>query len=194
MRSAQIQRKTNETDIVLAIDLDSDGSTIDCPVGFMSHMLELFSRHGGFFMDISCDGDTYVDDHHSTEDIGIALGAAFAEAMGDKRGIKRYGSIILPMDEALILASVDISGRGALYFDAPIPTEKVGTFDTELVKEFFEAFARNSGITLHIRKIAGDNSHHIIEGIFKAVARALREALSEDERFGGVIPSTKGML
>lgn len=194
MRTSQIQRKTNETDIALAIDLDSDGSSIDCPVGFLTHMLELFSRHGGFFLDLSCEGDTCVDDHHSTEDIGIALGQAFREAMGDKRGIKRYASIILPMDEALILASVDVSGRGALYFDAQIPTEKVGTFDTELVREFFEAFARNSGITLHIRKLAGENSHHIIEGIFKAVARSLREALSEDERFRGVIPSTKGML
>lgn len=194
MRTSQIQRKTNETDIALAIDLDSDGSSIDCPVGFLTHMLELFSRHGGFFLDLSCEGDTCVDDHHSTEDIGIALGQSFREAMGDKRGIKRYASIILPMDEALILASVDVSGRGALYFDAQIPTEKVGTFDTELVREFFEAFARNSGITLHIRKLAGENSHHIIEGIFKAVARSLREALSEDERFRGVIPSTKGML
>ena len=194
MRSAHIQRKTNETDIALAIDLDSDGSSIDCPVGFLTHMLELFSRHGGFFLDLSCEGDTYVDDHHSTEDIGIALGQAFAQAMGDKRGIKRYGSIILPMDEALILASVDISGRGELYFDATIPTEKVGTFDTELVKEFFAAFARNSGMTLHIRELAGENSHHIIEGIFKAAARSLREALSEDERFSSLIPSTKGML
>lgn len=195
MRNADIKRKTDETDIRLTLEIDGTGrSDIKSGVGFMDHMLELFTRHGGFDLALECRGDTYVDDHHSVEDIGIVLGEAFRTALGDRRGIARYADRTVPMDESLILAAVDISGRGALYFDARMPSQKVGTFDTELVKEFFTAFAVNAGITLHIREIAGENTHHIIEGMFKAVSRALRDACSVDPSFSDVIPSTKGVL
>ncbi len=195
MRTAEINRKTNETDIKLSLDLDGTGkSEINSGVGFLDHMLTLFARHGRFDLKLSCDGDTYVDDHHSVEDIGIALGQAFAQALADKRGIIRYGSFILPMDETLILAAVDISGRSYLNFDLNIPTQKVGTFDTELCEEFFLGFVRNSDMTMHLKQLEGKNSHHIIEGTFKCVARALRQAVSVDEAFKDEIPSTKGVL
>lgn len=195
MRTAEVLRKTKETDIELKINLDGTGeSVIDTGVGFMDHMLTLFSKHGRFDLEVKCNGDTEVDDHHSVEDIGIALGTAFKEALGNKAGIERYGNMIMPMDESLILTSVDISGRGALYFTLDIPTEKVGTFDTELVEEFFIAFARNAELTLHMRKLAGKNSHHIIEGAFKSVARSLKMAVKIDEKFRNDIPSTKGAL
>ena len=198
MREAEIRRRTNETDIELSLSLDAaeteDGKNIKSGVGFLDHMLTLFARHGGFSLKLSCRGDTWVDDHHSTEDIGIALGQAFLTALSDKRGIRRYASLVLPMDEALILCAVDISGRGAFYTDVDFPSEKIGSFDTELVEEFMRAFAVNAGITLHIRKLAGANSHHIAEGCFKALGRALREAVSYDTRFQDEIPSTKGLL
>lgn len=194
-RTAEIERKTAETDIKLALSLDGRGkSEISTPCGFLFHMMTLFARHGRFDIDLKCTGDTFVDYHHTVEDTGIVLGTAFKTALGDKRGIKRYGSIILPMDEALILSSVDISGRVHLSFDVRVPTEKVGDFDTELVQEFWLGFVRGSEITLHIKQLAGDNSHHIIEGIFKACARAIREAVSADERSENEIPSTKGVL
>ena len=194
-RQAEIHRATAETVIDLKLQMDGDGtSDIDSGVGFLDHMLTLFSRHGGFTLTLRCKGDTQVDDHHSVEDIGIALGQALAQAMGDKQGIVRYGSCALPMDEALLLCAVDCSGRGGYYGALQIPTEKVGSFDTELVAEFFIALARNAGITLHLRQLAGENSHHIIEGAFKAAARCLRQALSTDARFAGEIPSTKGVL
>ena len=195
MRSAEIKRTTAETDIVLTLNTDGKGvAECDTGCGFLNHMLTLFAKHGRFDLKVICKGDTDVDDHHTVEDIGIALGQAFARALGDKRGIRRYGDITLPMDEALILAAVDLSGRGAFYGALDIPTEKVGRFDTELCREFFIAFARDAGVTLHIRQLAGDNSHHIIEGAFKATARALAEAVSIDSRFADEIPSTKGML
>lgn len=195
MRTAEINRKTNETDIKLSLDLDGTGKCeINSGVGFLDHMLTLFARHGRFDLKLSCDGDTYVDDHHSVEDIGIALGQAFAQALADKRGIIRYGSFILPMDETLILAAVDISGRSYLNFDLHIPTQKVGAFDTELCEEFFLGFVRNSDMTMHLKQLEGKNSHHIIEGTFKCVARALRQAVSVDEAFKDEIPSTKGVL
>ena len=195
MRESEIKRKTAETDISLSLCVDGTGKAeISTGIGFLDHMLTLFARHGRFDLCITCKGDTCVDDHHSTEDIGIALGQALRQALGDKKGICRYGDIILPMDEALILASVDISGRGMLCLSADFRTEKIGTFDTELVEEFFQAFATNAGITLHIRQLDGKNSHHIAEGMFKAVARALRKALSIDEAARDEIPSTKGVL
>lgn len=195
MRTADLIRTTAETDINLSLCLDGTGSAdIQSGVGFLDHMLTLFARHGGFDLKISCKGDTYVDDHHTVEDIGIALGQAFGKALGDKKGICRYGDITLPMDEALILSAVDISGRGYLGLDLSIPSQKVGTFDTELVEEFFLAFVRSADITLHIRQLAGKNSHHIIEGTFKAVGRALRQAVAMDARFADTIPSTKGVL
>ena len=195
MRSAEIIRKTNETDIALTLELEGTGeSEIETGVGFLDHMLTLFSRHGRFNLTINCEGDTYVDDHHSVEDIGIALGQAFKEALGDKRGIVRYGECTLPMDEALILTAVDLSGRSYLGYDLGIPTEKVGAFDTELVEEFFLGFVRNCGCSLHIRKLAGTNAHHIIEGAFKSVARTLKAAVSVDPDFAFEIPSTKGVL
>ncbi|MDO4974457.1 MAG: imidazoleglycerol-phosphate dehydratase HisB [Eubacteriales bacterium] len=195
MRQAEIRRETAETKISLSLDLDGKGGgEIRSGVGFLDHMLTLFARHGGFELSVRCEGDTWVDDHHSVEDIGICLGQAFREALGDKRGIRRYGQRILPMDEALILASADISGRGGCYYALDIPTEKVGSFDTELVEEFFIAFTREAGVTLHLRQMAGKNAHHIIEGAFKAVARALREAVSLDEREADRVPSTKGVL
>lgn len=195
MRESEIKRKTAETDISLSLCVDGTGKAeISTGIGFLDHMLTLFARHGRFDLCITCKGDTCVDDHHSTEDIGIALGQALRQALGDKKGICRYGDIILPMDEALILASVDISGRGLLCLSAEFRTEKIGTFDTELVEEFFQAFAANAGITLHIRQLDGRNSHHIAEGIFKAVARAMRKAVSIDEAARDEIPSTKGVL
>ncbi|MDD7160906.1 MAG: imidazoleglycerol-phosphate dehydratase HisB [Candidatus Ornithospirochaeta sp.] len=195
MRKAETERKTGETDITLSLDIDGKGeSEISSGVGFLDHMLTLFSRHGRFDLKLKCIGDTYVDDHHSTEDIAIALGSAFRKALGDKRGIKRYGDIILPMDEALVLASVDISGRSYIRFTSNFQTEKIGTFDVELLEDFFTSFAENAGITLHIRQLDGRNSHHIAEAMFKAVARALRKAVEIDERAKDEIPSTKGVL
>ena len=195
MRKAETVRKTGETDITLSLDIDGKGeSEISSGVGFLDHMLTLFSRHGRFDLKLKCIGDTYVDDHHSTEDIAIALGSAFRKALGDKRGIKRYGDIILPMDEALVLASVDISGRSYIRFTSNFQTEKIGTFDVELLEDFFTSFAENAGITLHIRQLDGRNSHHIAEAMFKAVARALRKAVEIDEKATDEIPSTKGVL
>jgi imidazoleglycerol-phosphate dehydratase len=195
MRTAKIQRKTAETDICLSLNLDGSGvSNIDTGCGFLNHMLTLFAKHGRFDLNVTCKGDIDVDDHHTVEDIGIALGDAFAQALGEKRGIIRYGNIILPMDEALILCAVDISGRSCLCYDLQIPTEKVGTFDTELTEEFYQGFTRRAGLTLHIRQLAGTNSHHIIEGSFKAVARVLRAAVAIDAAYADEIPSTKGVL
>lgn len=195
MRKIDIKRETYETKINLSLEIDGKGkSSCDTGCGFLNHMLTLFAKHGMFDLEVKCDGDTDVDYHHTVEDIGICLGRAFRETLGDKIGIKRYGGIILPMDETLIMAAVDISGRSGVYSDLSIPTEKVGDFDTELCKEFYIAFAREAGITLHIRQIAGENSHHIIEGVFKAVGRVMREACSIDERAKDQMPSTKGML
>jgi len=195
MRTAELTRKTAETDIQLSLNLDGAGvSTIDTGCGFLDHMLTLFARHGRFDLVVKCQGDTYVDDHHTVEDIGICLGDAFAQALGDKRGIRRYGSMTLPMDEALILTAVDISGRGMLCYGLNIPTDKVGTFDTELVEEFLLAFVRRADVTLHVQQLAGKNSHHIIEGMFKSLARSLGEAVAIDPRFSQEIPSTKGVL
>ena len=195
MRQSEISRKTGETDVKILLDLDGTGEyAIDTGVGFLNHMLELFARHGRFNLQVTCKGDTWVDDHHSTEDIGIALGQAFDQALGDKKGITRYGSMLLPMDESLIESAVDISGRGMLVYGLDIPTEKVGSFDTELVEDFFQAFAQNAKCTLHIRQLAGRNSHHIIEGAFKSVARSLRAAVKIDPDTAGEIPSTKGVL
>ena len=193
MRTAEITRKTAETDIMLTLNLDGTGkSTVETGVGFLDHMLTLFAAHGKFDLTVSCQGDTYVDDHHSAEDIGICLGQAFQQALGDKRGITRYGSFLLPMDEALIQTAVDISGRSYLGFGLEIPTEKIGTFDTELVEEFWLAFVRQCPMSLHIRQLAGKNSHHIVEGCFKSVARSLRIAVKSDGT--DEIPSTKGVL
>ena len=195
-RQADISRETAETQVRVALDLDGDPgqSKIATGVGFLDHMLELFARHGGFAAQITCKGDTYVDDHHSVEDIGITLGEAFREALGDRRGIRRYADILLPMDEALVLVAIDISGRGGSYPELAFRSEKIGTFDTELVEEFLAAFAQNAGLTLHVRQIAGRNSHHIAEACFKGLGRAMREAVSIDERFADAIPSTKGTL
>lgn len=195
MRAAEIKRKTNETDISLSLDLDGSGkSEIKCGCGFLEHMLTLFAKHAHFDLTLSCVGDTYVDDHHTVEDIGIALGEAFDKALGDKKGITRYADTILPMDESLILTAVDLSGRSHLSYSLYIPTEKVGTFDTELCEEFFAAFVRSAKCTLHIRKISGSNSHHIIEGAFKSFARTLSCAVKIDGAFKDEIPSTKGVL
>ena len=195
MRSADLTRKTGETDISLAINLDGTGvSSVSTGCGFLDHMLTLFAKHGRFDLTVTCKGDTWVDDHHTVEDIGICLGDAFAQALGDLRGVTRYGSVILPMDEALILTAVDLSGRGMLCYDLDIPTEKVGTFDTELTEEFLLAFVRRSNITLHVRQMARKNSHHIIEGTFKSLARSLRQAVAIDPSCAGEIPSTKGVL
>ena len=212
MRTVNIARKTAETDIHLTLNLDGEGkSAIRSGCGFLDHLLTRFAKHGGFDLTLTCDGDTYVDDHHTVEDIGISLGMAFTQALGDKKGIVRYGSCVLPMDEALILSAVDLSGRDflgyelpipdekvcivdGLSYDLPIPTKQVGSFDTELTQEFWLGFVRNAGATLHIRLLAGTNSHHIIEGTFKSVARTLRQAVAIDSRFADVIPSTKGVL
>lgn len=195
MRTANIQRTTAETSIKLSLDFEGSGAAnIATGCGFLDHMLTLFAKHGRFDLSVACRGDIQVDDHHTVEDIGICLGQAFSEALGDKRGIIRYGSMILPMDEALILTAVDISGRSFLAYELDIPTEKVGTFDTELAEEFWQAFVRTSGITMHIRQLAGKNSHHIIEGLFKAAARCLRQAVSLDTDCLNEIPSTKGVL
>ena len=195
MRTADIRRDTRETRIQLSLNLDGTGKAdIATGVGFLDHMLELFARHGDFDLTVRCQGDTQVDGHHSVEDIGIALGQAFDQALGKKRGVRRYASLCLPMDEALILCAVDLSGRGGYYEELAIPTEKIGAFDTQLVYEFMWAFAANARLTLHLRKLAGCNSHHIVEGAFKALGRALREAAETDPRFRDEIPSTKGML
>ena len=193
MRTSEIQRNTAETKISLKLNLDGRGkSDIDTGVGFLNHMLTLFAAHGKFDLSVSCGGDTDVDDHHSVEDIGICLGQAFQAALGDKRGITRYGSFLLPMDEALILSAVDISGRSCLCYELEIPTEKIGTFDTELVEEFFLGFVRNCPMSLHLRQLAGKNAHHIVEGAFKSLGRALKAAVALDGT--NEIPSTKGVL
>lgn len=195
MRQSEIRRKTAETDIELRLSLDGTGiSDIGTGCGFLDHMLTLFAKHGRFDLFLRCKGDTDVDFHHTTEDVGICLGDAMRTALGDMRGVTRYGHCILPMDEALILTAADLSGRGKLVYRMKIPTEKVGVFDTELAEEFFEAFARRAGITLHIRQLAGKNSHHIIEGAFKSAARTLRAAVRIDPDSAGEIPSTKGLL
>ena len=195
MRSAEVTRKTAETDIRLSLALEGTGrASADTGVGFLDHMLTLFARHGRFDLTAVCRGDTRVDDHHSVEDVGIALGTALCRALGDKRGVRRYGSVLLPMDEALVLCAADLSGRACLRFSADFPSEKIGTFDTELVKEFFLAVTRTAGMTLHLRQLDGENSHHIAEAMFKGFGRALAEAVSIDERAAGEIPSTKGVL
>ncbi len=195
MRTAEINRKTAETDIKLTLNLDGSGkSNINTGCAFLDHMLTLFAKHSRYDLDVFCNGDIEVDFHHSAEDVGISLGQAFCKAIGDKKGTARYGNMILPMDEALILAATDISGRGHLVYDLRIPTEKVGEFDTELVEEFWLGFIRNANITLHIKQLYGSNSHHIIEGAFKAVARSLKQATEIDSRYSNDIPSTKGVL
>ena len=195
MREAVIERKTAETDIYLQLNLDGSGtSQIATGCGFLDHMLTLFAKHGRFDLTVRCQGDTWVDDHHTVEDVGIALGQAFFQALGDKKGICRYGDTTLAMDESLILTAVDISGRACLGYALQIPTQKVGTFETELTEEFFLGFVRNSHMTLHLRQLAGTNSHHIIEGTFKSVARSLRKAVAIDRAFAGDVPSTKGVL
>ena len=195
MRQTEILRKTAETDICLRLNLDGTGKCeISTGVGFLDHMLELFAHHGRFDLAVSCKGDTRVDDHHSVEDIGIALGQAFDRALGEKRGIRRYGQRLLPMDEALILTAIDFSGRSYLGWDLSLPTEKVGTFDTELGQEFFLAFVRNARCTLHLRQLSGGNSHHILEAAFKSAARAIREAVEIEPALADDIPSTKGIL
>lgn len=195
MRKAEIKRTTGETDISLTLNFDGTGVS-DCRTGcgFLDHMLTLFAKHGRFDLTVTCLGDTHVDYHHTVEDIGICLGKAFARCLGDKKGIVRYGDTTLAMDESLILSAVDISGRGGCYYALNIPTQKVGDFDTELCQEFFIAFARDAGITLHLRQLAGCNSHHIIEGTFKSVARSLKKAVAIDKAFAGEVPSTKGIL
>ena len=193
MRTAEITRNTAETNISLKVNLDGTGKTeVSTGVGFLNHMLTLFAAHGKFDLEVRCVGDTDVDDHHSVEDVGICLGQAFRQALGDKRGITRYGSFLLPMDEALILAAVDISGRSSLNDALEIPTEKIGSFDTELVEEFFLGFTRSCPMSLHLRKLAGTNSHHIAEGAFKAFGRAMKAAVALDGT--DKIPSTKGVL
>ena len=195
MRTAQITRKTNETDITLSVNLDGTGRRdIQTGVGFFDHMLDQLARHALIDMDIRATGDLHIDDHHTVEDVGIALGQALTKAMGDKRGIRRYGSFHLAMDDALVRAALDLSGRPYLVWDLDCPTPKIGSFDTELVREFFQALATHGGITLHVTKLAGINSHHIVEAAFKSVARALREALEPDPRSADTIPSTKGTL
>ncbi len=195
MRTSAIERNTAETKIKLSLNLDGTGkSTVDTGCGFLDHMLTLFAKHGRFDLEVICDGDTNVDYHHTVEDIGIVLGTAFCEALGEKKGIERYGDIILPMDEALILTAVDLSGRAYLGFALDIPTEKVGDFDTELVKEFWLGFIRTAQCTLHIKQLAGGNSHHIIEGAFKSAARSLSKAVKINSDYKDEIPSTKGVL
>ena len=194
-RKVSLERNTAETKISLSIDLDGTGKyQVDTGCGFLNHMLELFARHGRFDLTLKCDGDTQVDYHHTTEDIGIALGQAILEALGDKKGIRRYGSFLLPMDETLVMTALDLSGRSYLVMDVDIPTEKVGDFDTELVKEFMTALSSNSRMTLHFKMFHGENSHHNIEAMFKGLGRALGEAVSIDEKYTNEIPSTKGVL
>ena len=193
-RSATVTRKTGETDITVTLDLDGTGACdISTGVGFFDHMLSALGRHSLCDLTVHATGDTWVDDHHTVEDVGIVLGQALAQALGDKSGITRFSDVTVPMDEALVLAAIDVSGRGELYWDVPIAAQKVGTFDTELGHEFFQGFARDAGITLHVREIAGENAHHILECAFKAVARAIRGAVENDPRVQGV-PSTKGSL
>ena len=195
MRIAEINRNTAETEMFVRLNLDGKGEgNIDTACGFLDHMLELFARHGRFDLTVHCQGDIHVDYHHTVEDIGICIGQAFAKALGSKKGIRRYADTTLPMDESLILSAVDISGRGGCYYDMELPAQKVGDFDTELDQEFWIAFAQNAGITLHLRKIAGRNTHHILEGGFKSVARSMRTAVSIDPAFANEIPSTKGLL
>ena len=195
MRTAEIIRNTAETKIRLKLTLEGTGAgNIQTGCGFLDHMLTLFAKHGRFDLDIACEGDTWVDDHHTVEDVGIALGQAFDKALGEKRGINRYGSQILPMDESLVLCAVDMSGRAYLGYELPIPSQKIGAFDTELVEEFWLGFVRNVQATLHIRLLTGSNSHHIVEGAFKAAGRALRAAVTIDPAFSDEIPSTKGVL
>lgn len=195
MRTSFIKRKTKETDITLKLNLDGKGeSVIDTGCGFLDHMLTLFAKHGRFDLEVTCIGDTFVDYHHTAEDIAICLGKAFSECLGDMAGIYRYGSTILPMDESLILTAVDISGRAYLNFDVKMPQKRVGDFDTELVEEFFYAFVRHANLTLHIKKLDGINTHHIIEGIFKSFARTMAQAVKINEEFKDEIPSTKGVL
>ena len=195
MRTAEIKRTTEETDIFLSLNLDGNGvGDIDTGCGFLDHCLTLFAKHSGFNLTVKCKGDTYVDDHHTCEDIAICLGMAFSKAIGDMRGIERYGNTILPMDESLIMAAIDISGRVHLSYKLDIPSLKVGTFDTELTEEFYLGFVRKAGVTLHITKLAGTNSHHIIEGSFKAFARVLKQAVKIDKAHENEIPSTKGVL
>jgi imidazoleglycerol-phosphate dehydratase len=195
MRTAQVNRRTSETDIALRLNLDGAGTySVDTGIGFLDHMLELFARHGRFDLELRCIGDTGVDDHHTAEDIGICLGAAIAQALGDKAGITRYGDILLPMDETLMLAAADISGRGGLYLELGALPDKVGAFDTELVREFWLSLTRRAELTLHLRKLAGENAHHIIEASFKAAARALARAAAIDPNYADEIPSTKGVL
>ena len=195
MRTATCNRKTAETDSSLSLNLDGTGkSEIKSGVGFLDHMLTLFARHARMDLALICAGDTYVDDHHSVEDIAIALGEALKSALGDKRGIVRYGSELLPMDEALVLCAIDLSGRSCLRYSANIPSQKIGSFDTELVQEFFTALTRTAGITLHIKQLDGENSHHIVEAMFKALGRALKQAVAIDPAFADEIPSTKGVL
>ena len=195
MRIANIKRKTAETDIVLSLCLDGTGkSEIDSGCGFLDHMLTLFAKHGRFDLTVKCKGDTQVDDHHTVEDIGICLGSAFRQALGEGLGIARYGSMLLPMDETLALCAVDISGRSCLVYNLDIPAPRVGTFDTELTEEFFTAFVRTACVTLHLKKLDGKNSHHIIEGAFKAFGRAMAQAVAVDESRKNEIPSTKGVL
>ena len=192
MRNSEVRRETAETSVVLSLELDGSGrAEISTGVGFLDHMLTLLALHGGFDLSVSCKGDLEVDAHHSVEDIGLCFGAALAQALGKKRGINRYGSILLPMDEALILCAVDLSGRPCLRYTADIPSQKVGDFDTELAREFFQAVVNTSLMSLHIRQLDGLNSHHIIEGMFKALGRALRQAVAVT---GGALPSTKGAL
>lgn len=195
MRQSEIKRKTKETDISLFLSLDGSGkSEIDTGIGFLDHMLTLFAMHGMFDLKLKCTGDLEVDCHHTAEDIGICLGSAFSEAVGDKKGIARYADIVLPMDEALVLCAVDYSGRAYLGFELPVPAKKVGSFDTELVEEFFLAFVRSAKLTLHIQKLRGRNTHHIIEGCFKAFGRVMDEATRIDPRRASMLPSTKGVL
>ena len=195
MRTADIQRNTAETKIHLTLNLDGSGKgAIDTGCGFLNHMLELFKRHGDFDLSVSCQGDINVDFHHTTEDVGIVLGQAFTAALGEKRGIVRYGQFLLPMDETLVLCAVDLSGRDYLGWDVPLPTEKVGDFDTELGKEFWLGFVRNCPCSLHVRELAGENSHHILEAVFKGLGHTLRGAVDFDPKHAGEIPSTKGLL
>jgi len=195
MRTATYGRRTAETDVSLTLNLDGAGAgDIATGVGFLDHMLTLLARHARFDLTVRCAGDTAVDDHHSAEDVGIALGEALKQALGDKRGVARYGSELLPMDEALVLCAVDLSGRACLRYTASIPSQKIGSFDTELVREFFLALSRAAGLTLHIRQLDGENSHHIVEAMFKALGRALRQAVAIDAAYADEIPSTKGVL